>query len=54
VFGNDGEEIAGLFRQALGRRFHGAFARVVFAVLDWSEDRRFIGPFERAFATSAG
>jgi hypothetical protein len=29
--------------------FQGAFAHVVFAVLDTSPERRFIGPFERAF-----
>ncbi len=49
AFGNDGEVIAGLFRQALEERFCGAFAEVVFAVTDWSEDERFIGPFTRAF-----
>jgi uncharacterized protein (TIGR02452 family) len=52
VFKNDPEEVAELFRAALATRFHGAFARVVFAVLDWSEDRHFIGPFEARFAGS--
>jgi uncharacterized protein (TIGR02452 family) len=51
VFGNDGEEIAELFGQALAGSFQGVFARVVFAVLDWSADRHFIGPFERMFGT---
>lgn len=49
VFGNDTEEIAGLFHHALTYHFGGSFIRVVFAVLDWSEERRFIGPFERRF-----
>jgi uncharacterized protein (TIGR02452 family) len=49
VFGNDCGEIAGLFRQALAGRWCETFARVVFAVLDWSDDRHFIGPFQRAF-----
>lgn len=49
VFGNDPTEIAGLFAAALAGPFRGAFAIVVFAVLDSSPDRRFIGPFERAF-----
>jgi uncharacterized protein (TIGR02452 family) len=49
VFGNDPREIAGLFRQALDGPFAGVFARVAFAVVDWSDERRFIGPFERAF-----
>jgi uncharacterized protein (TIGR02452 family) len=50
VFKNDPAEIAGLFAAALRGPFAGAFAAVVFAVLDTSHERRFIGPFERAFA----
>jgi uncharacterized protein (TIGR02452 family) len=49
VFRNDPDEIAGLFREALGGEFHGAFARVAFAVLDWSDDQHFIGPFRERF-----
>jgi uncharacterized protein (TIGR02452 family) len=49
VFQNDPTEIAGLFAAALREPFHGTFAAVVFAVLDTSPERRFIGPFERAF-----
>lgn len=49
VFKNDPVMVAGLFRDALHGRFHGVFARVVFAVLDWSDDRHFIGPFEKRF-----
>ncbi len=49
VFKNDPVMIAGLFRDALRGPFHGVFARVVFAVLDWSDDRHFIGPFEKRF-----
>ncbi len=49
VFRNDPTEVAGLFGEALEGRFAGAFARVVFAVLDSSEERRFIGPFDRRF-----
>jgi uncharacterized protein (TIGR02452 family) len=52
VFRNYPEVIADLFREALMTRFAGAFRRVVFAVLDWSEERRFIGPFERRFTPS--
>ena len=47
--GNDGRVIAELFRESLIDRFRGAFARVVFAIRDWSEEQRFIGPFEHAF-----
>lgn len=51
AFGNDGEVIAALFREALEKDFQGAFSRVVFAIADWSDDERYIGPFSRAFAT---
>ena len=47
AFGNDGDVIAGLFRQALEENFRGAFDHVLFAITDWSEDERFIGPFLR-------
>ena len=53
VFGNDGDEIAGLFHEALTGPFSGAFERVVFAVLDSSPDQQFIGPFKRAFAKNS-
>jgi len=51
VFGNDGEEVAELFRRALAYEFQGVFGEVIFAVLDWSEERRFIGPFQAAFGS---
>ena len=54
VFRNDGQEIAELFEQALRENFRGAFAEVVFAILDWSADRHFIGPFENVFGASSG
>ena len=49
VFGNDTEEVAGLFKDALDGPFRGVFAEVVFAVLDATPEQRFIGPFHRAF-----
>lgn len=49
AFGNDGAEIALLFRQALEENFRGAYSQVIFAVLDWSREKRFIVPFQRAF-----
>jgi uncharacterized protein (TIGR02452 family) len=49
VFRNDPEEIAELFKAALRGPFRNAFTHVVFAVLDSSDERRFVGPFERAF-----
>jgi uncharacterized protein (TIGR02452 family) len=47
AFGNDPNEIAMLFDRALRENFKGAYRRVVFAVLDWSGEKRFIGPFQR-------
>lgn len=51
AFGNDGNIIAELFYNALTQQFKGAFSRVVFAVIDWSEERRFIGPFRQRFGS---
>lgn len=49
AFGLEADMMAGLFAEALDA--HGAvFDEVVFAITDWSEERRFIGPFERVFA----
>jgi hypothetical protein len=50
VFRNDPEVIAELFHAALATRFRGVFTRAVFAVLDSTDDRHIIGPFERRFA----
>ena len=50
AFGNDGAMIASLFRSALDGEFRGLFKQVVFAITDWSDDQRFIGPFASAFA----
>lgn len=49
VFKNDPEAVAELFAKALRGRFAGCFAKAVFAVLDSSDERRFIGPFEQRF-----
>ena len=50
VFGNDCTQIAELFHTSLTTTFRNQFARTVFAILDPSPERRFIGPFERVFA----
>ncbi|HEY2588202.1 MAG TPA: TIGR02452 family protein [Tepidisphaeraceae bacterium] len=50
AFGNDPREIAPVFRDALDGEFTGVFATVVFAIVDWSDDARFIGPFRQALA----
>jgi uncharacterized protein (TIGR02452 family) len=49
VFRNDPAQIAELFQAALAGRFRGAFTRVVFAVLDSTGAKRFLGPFEKVF-----
>ena len=49
AFGGDSELVAGRFHAALHGPFRGVFATVVFAVLDTTAERRFIGPFERMF-----
>lgn len=50
AFGNDGTLIARLFHDAIHGEFRGVFQEIVFAITDWSDDKKFIGPFERAFA----
>lgn len=53
VFGNDPEEVAGLFHEALGGPFRGTFAQVIFAILDYAAEQPMIGPFRRIFAPQA-
>jgi uncharacterized protein (TIGR02452 family) len=48
AFGNDPAMVADLFAGALADNFRGAFARVTFAIVDWSKEERFIGPFRTA------
>jgi uncharacterized protein (TIGR02452 family) len=50
AFGNDPQTTAVDFRDALLGPFRGAFREVVFAVADWSPERRTLGPFRDAFA----
>jgi uncharacterized protein (TIGR02452 family) len=53
AFGNDPARTAGDFKDALRMRFTGAFREVVFAIADWSPERRFLGPFRDAFAADS-
>ena len=53
AFGNDPTRTAQDFRAALEGRFAGAFDRVVFAIADWSPERRFLGPFRDVFAAES-
>lgn len=49
VFANDPYRTARDFRYALEFTFSGAFAEVVFAITDWSPDRKYLGPFREIF-----
>ena len=50
AFANDPSRTAADFRNALEGEFAGAFSDIVFAITDWSPERRFLGPFRRVFA----
>lgn len=50
AFGNDPHRTARDFRRALEVEFNESFANVVFAIVDWSEERRFLGPFREMFS----
>lgn len=49
AFGLDAHMMADIFHEALAGRFDGVFEDVVFAITDWSPERRFIGPFAQRF-----
>lgn len=50
AFGNDPERTAWDFREALEGAFRGCFREIAFAVVDWSPERRGLGPFRDAFS----
>ena len=50
AFGNDATMVAGLFRRAILENFAGAYAKLLFAILDSSPDQRVIGPFREELA----
>jgi uncharacterized protein (TIGR02452 family) len=52
AFGNDPHRTAVDFRQALESNFRRSFSDIVFAITDWSLERRFFGPFRNVFADS--
>jgi uncharacterized protein (TIGR02452 family) len=56
VFANDPDRVAGWFHHHLtgDGTFRGAFRKVVFAVLDRTDDRSMIRPFERHFGSGPG
>lgn len=49
AFGISSATVASIFSDALCGPFEGVFRTVVFAITDWSPERRFIGPFEETF-----
>lgn len=49
AFRNDPVRTAQDFRDALEHQFAGAFSDVVFAIADWSPERRFLGAFRDVF-----
>ena len=50
AFGCDPARTAKDFRRALEGDFEGVFSDIVFAVTDWSTERKFLGPFRDAFS----
>ncbi|MBC8137517.1 MAG: TIGR02452 family protein [Fibrella sp.] len=50
AYHNDPTAVAGIFRDALTQTYLGPFDEVVFAISDWSLDRRYLGPFRDTFA----
>ena len=50
AFENDPRRTALDFQRALDSDFSGAFSDIVFAIADWSPERRFLGPFRDVFA----
>ena len=49
AFENDPYRTAKDFRQALENDYGGAFSDIVFAITDWSSDRKFLRPFRDVF-----
>jgi uncharacterized protein (TIGR02452 family) len=54
AFGNDPLRTAKDFRRALETQFAGAFATVIFAITDWSQERRYLSPFIDTFSAETG
>ena len=52
AFANDPHRTAADFRQALENDFKSAFSDIVFAISDWSPERRVLGPFRETFSAS--
>jgi len=53
TYGNDPARIAAIFHEALKEQA-GAFQSVVFAIADWSPERRYLAPFRDLLAAGTG
>jgi len=53
AFDNDAHRTAKDFRTAIENEFHQAFSQIVFAITDWSRERRYLGPFRDTFRATA-
>ena len=54
AFKCDPGRIASLFADALAIEFKGSYRKVVFAIVDWSDEKRFIEPFVLRLPTERG
>ena len=50
AFHNDPYSVAAFFRDALTGKYRGDFEAAVFAIADWSPNRKFLAPFRDTFA----
>jgi uncharacterized protein (TIGR02452 family) len=50
AFENDPHRTAIDYRQALEDDYRGAFSEIVFAIADWSPERKYLGPFRDVFS----
>ena len=53
AFANDPRRTALGFRQALEHEYRGVFSEVIFAITDWSVERKSLGPFRDVFAINS-
>src|SRR5262245_4078790 len=53
AFANDPHRTAIDFRQTLENDYSGVFSDIIFAITDWSSERKFLGPFRDVFAANA-
>lgn len=54
AFRNDAHRTARDFRHALETGYRGAFSDIVFAITDWSPERKYLGPFRDVFSERLG